>query len=435
MNKSYYAFALAGLLAVAPSCAGAPEGDAAAAPNGAEGEAAGERELAVTSAATPEERGVGSLGDGLGPLWRRGFNNLVWTDGPVGAFRGWARNAPDSTYRYWTGDNALMLWAFSKGPYAQGRQEWGVPIRDYLVAAAYASGNNGFFNEGVRWDGAQGLAWAPVQCSPYSETQTLYGLIEFTRNYPNQAGKYAADHYRNFVDNFVAKQHALVRARNTQNSDPACTGTNHAFGDPMNMSFHVLNLVRWAAVRNDPKYSQWASEAWGWLRPMQLSSGLFVVRYVNGHPRANSLRNAQILFALTELMRAGAALPGLADARDRLARASRQDDAGRLYWLTGDPVSDAPENRETDTAILSLVHYLSAVPAPGQTNGRPRAVSMFFSLRDCSNGVGYRWRGFAEQAPPQLAPIEGQAGGLLGSWYALYRQTWNEAGATCSLIR
>lgn len=348
-----------------------------------EGDSAPSLDLTGTTAT---EIGVESLG-----LW----NPLV------GGYRGWA--LVDGKYRYWTGDNSLMLWAFSKGDYALSRQNGHASaLRDYLMDME----SDGLFSEGRQADPATGVvSETDPRCSPAMETQVLWGIVAFTRNWSGIGGRRAVDRYPYFINRVLTRQHQRVMAREA-GRPCARSGTQnqHDFTNPATVAFHILNAATWYKETGNAKYQTFVQEAWGLLKSRTLADGTFITA---------TLRNSQILYALTETLRLGLNPSGMRESRDRLLSVARKAADGGLYY------GSAVSHSDLDTQGLAY-HFLSL-------DTRPFTVTAFLRNRICTGG-GYAFLGRGGATVP--GPIEDQGMGLLGQWW-IVRQQWGENGATC----
>lgn len=337
---------------------------------------------------TPEERGLESLG-----LW----------NATVGGFRGFA--PIDNHYRFWTGDNALVLWAMSKGRFAYGRQAgWGDAIRDYLMDEE----NEGLFTEGRKIHVSTGVIGDTNRnCSPFMETQVLWGILSYTSAWPNRAGRRPAERYDKFITRVLKRQHQRVMAR--EGGSPCATSGSqpqHNFTDGATIAFHIMNAAVWAKESNTPEFRRMAEDAWDLLKPRQAADGTF---------DGATLRNAQILHALTQTLQAGVNPAGLQAARNKLAQAAKKTQGPALHF--GNQASAA----STDTQAFAY-HMLSV-------EERPFSATGFLHNRMCQSN-GYVWKGRGDTDKP--GPIEDQAMALLGSW-KIHQKGWNENGAPCTL--
>lgn len=346
------------------------------------------------SAATPEEQGVVDLG-----LW----NPAVGAFRSVGTYGGF--------YRFWTGDNALMLWAFAQPRYAFARsQGWGVRLREYLIDNALQDGH---FSEGKKQsvDGAV-TTGTPERCSPAMETQVLSGILAYTVAHGAEGAPRAAGHYNGFITDSLSAQHERIMKEQRGNTItkkgpggvPVCPGDNHNFTNAHTIAYHVMNAAIWSknAPRNRSKFKAMAREALGLLLEKKDDDGLF---------GGGNLRNAQILYTLGKAAKHGLRSPDLRPALARLVRASKKARNGGLAFNGG--------RGDLDTQALAY-HMLAF-------KKRTFSATAFLGNRVCE-GVGYKWKGKGDA--PHVGPIEDQGMGLLGSAH-LHARGWGLNGARC----
>lgn len=348
-------------------------------------EAQGVRRAQEARTSTPEEAGIEALG--------------LWDEG-VGAYRGWV--PLDGHHRFWTGDNALMLWAFSKGTYDWARKQGrGRDVRDYLVDSALGEG---LFSEGKKKALAGGaVSDTPPECSPAMETQVLHGILVYTLAYPNQSGRRSAARYFGFLEKTLEAQHRRVKAREQGRKCTGGPGINHDFSSPATVAFHLWNTALWARHTGRKDDEARVNEAWDVLASTRQEDGTF--------SRA-VLREAQILLALREVIATGLAPRSVEAVARELASRARNAGSGKLSFGRDDKATD-------DTQALAY-HMLS-------TDSRPFSAKAFFANRLCV-GKGYAWKG--KGSLPNAGPVEDQALGLLGAWHAS-KHAWGDDGAPC----
>jgi hypothetical protein len=319
----------------------------------------------------------------------------------VGAYRG--HNLYNGWYKCWPGDNALMLWAYSDPRYAWART-YALPhaIRDFLVTGAVG---NGRFDEGRLVHPTTG-AVAPTNpaCSPFSNTQVLHGIIEFTRRYPKAGGARTPKQYADFIERNIKAQHKSIMAR--ESGRPCATSgaqPQHDYTQVSTIAFHIYNATVWGKHAGDKAIRKLADDAWPLLSKQQSGNGGF----------KNSLRDAQVLYLLTAAIDAGFAGAGAVAARNRLEKSfSRAANGGLL--AAGERGAGSLDTQ------TNAYHFLAS-------NSRPFTATTFLRNRLCYGG-GYAWLGKGGQTAP--GPIEDQGMGLLGAAH-IARRGWGLAGATC----
>lgn len=326
----------------------------------------------------------------------------LWNE-DVGALRGWTPLKGE--YYYWTGDNALMLWALTEPRYAHLRSlGWGTKIRDYLIQASYGKG---LFTEGTREKVAGGArSNSPHDCSPRMESQVLWGIIAYTAAFRTEAGAKQPADYDKFIEDALETQHKKFMAGAKGSRSPKCTGYNHDFEEAAAIAFHILNGITWSRVTGNAKYRKLAAEAWTRLAGLQDDElGYFGKKDV--------LRNAQVLFCLTKAIASKGKFPGIVAARNKLVKALR-------FKKKSGAVGFAGMGFTTDTQVSAYSMLVF--------KKRPPSTKAFFANRIC--GTGYTWRGIRKD--PDEGPVEDLAMGLLGAAHA-DRRGWSQAGAPCSL--